>query len=103
MRNRFLAASCLLLLLVPATAQNAAARINAAQSCNGVGNICGAPVLRDGGSIHASQNCCNGMKEVCKLDSSGIPRCFGGQSGNCPTGYTGQAGCCIATGGSQRR
>jgi hypothetical protein len=42
----------------------------------------GAKVLRDGGSVNASQNCCEGMKDVCKLDSSGIPRCFGGGSGS---------------------
>ena len=74
----------------------ATGRCDNGQSCNGVGNICGAQVLPDGGSVNASQNCCDGMKDVCKLDSSGIPRCFGGQSGNCPTGYTGQAPCCIA-------
>jgi hypothetical protein len=67
-------------------------------SCNGTGNICGAPVLPDGGKVNASQNCCDGMKSVCKLDSSGIPRCFGGGTSQCPTGYTGVAPCCIASG-----
>jgi hypothetical protein len=67
-------------------------------SCNGSGNICGAPVLPDGGKINASQNCCDGMKDVCKLDTSGVPRCFGGKTGQCPTGYTGTAPCCIAAG-----
>jgi hypothetical protein len=70
-------------------------------SCNATGNICGAPVLPDGGKINASQNCCNDFsagKDVCKLDSSGIPRCFGGASAQCPTGYTGEAPCCIAAG-----
>ncbi len=67
-------------------------------ACNPVGNICGAKVLPDGGSINASQNCCNGLKEVCKLDGAGIPRCFGGFSANCPTGYTGQSPCCISAG-----
>jgi hypothetical protein len=73
-------------------------RCDNGQSCNPVGNICGAPVLPDGGKINASQNCCNGMKDVCKLDGSGIPRCFGGGSVMCPTGYTGQAPCCIEPG-----
>jgi hypothetical protein len=75
-------------------------RCDNGQSCNGVGNICGAAPLPDGGElmINASQNCCDGMKQVCKIDMSGIPRCFGGGSGTCPTGYTGQAGCCIASG-----
>jgi hypothetical protein len=66
--------------------------------------------LPDGGfgSINANQDCCNGKisgggvitpgKDVCKLDTSGIPRCFGGISPTCTTGYTGQAGCCVAEG-----
>ena len=80
--------------------QCVAGRCDNGQSCNGVGNICGTAKLPDGGTvmINASQNCCNGMKDVCKLDASGIPRCYGGIGGNCPTGYTGQAGCCIASG-----
>ena len=66
--------------------------------CNPVGNLCGAKVLPDGGSIPASQNCCDGRAEVCKVDSSGIPRCFGGGSNDCPNGYDGTAGCCIPEG-----
>jgi len=76
-------------------------RCDNGQSCNPTGNICGARVLPDGGHINASENCCNDFsvgKDVCKLDSSGIPRCFGGASARCPTGYTGQPGCCIAAG-----
>jgi hypothetical protein len=78
-----------------------AGRCDNGTACNPVGNICGAPQsLPDGGTfkINASQDCCDGKKEVCKSDSSGIPRCFGGGSTTCPTGFTGQAGCCIATG-----
>jgi hypothetical protein len=74
-------------------------RCDNGQSCNPVGNICGAPLpYGDGGtiSVPASQNCCNGQKDVCKLDSQGLPRCFGGASTTCPTGYTGVAPCCIA-------
>jgi hypothetical protein len=79
-------------------------RCDNGQSCNPVGNICGAPVLPGGGSINASQNCCDGRKEVCKLDSSGIPRCFGGCPNDvcpmeCPTGYDpNDPSCCIPTG-----
>ncbi len=79
-------------------------RCDNGQSCNPVGNICGAPVLPGGGSINASQNCCDGKKEVCKLDSSGIPRCFGGCPGGncsptCPSGYDPDVTeCCIAEG-----
>lgn len=69
-------------------------------ACNAAGNICGAPVLPDGGKINAPQDCCDGHQSVCKLDSSGIPRCFGGASGSCPTGYTGTAPCCISQGSS---
>jgi len=83
-------------------------RCDQGNACNPVGNICGAHVLPDGGSVNAPQDCCNGHvssggqvtpgSDVCKLDSSGIPRCFGGASTQCPTGYTGQEGCCIAAG-----
>jgi hypothetical protein len=63
------------------------------QSCNPPGNICGAST-----DVNASQNCCGGKKDVCKADSSGILRCFGGppeycnangcsDSSPCPTGY----------------
>ena len=75
-------------------------RCDNGQACNGVGNICGRARLTDGGSvmINASMNCCGG-DDACKLDRSGIPRCFGGPPGGaCPSGYTGQAPCCIATG-----
>lgn len=64
------------------------------QACNPPGNICGGS-----GATNASQNCCNGKKEVCKQDSGGIWRCFGGQTGNCPTGWdANNPDCCIATG-----
>ncbi len=83
-------------------------RCDQGNACNPVGNICGAPVLPDGGSTNAPQDCCDGHvsnggqvgpgSDVCKLDSSGIPRCFGGASTTCPTGYTGEGQCCIAAG-----
>lgn len=76
-------------------------RCDNGQSCNPVGNICGATFpLVDGGtfSVNASQNCCDGQKAVCKLDSAGIPRCYGGGSTECPNGYTGDAPCCIPAG-----
>jgi hypothetical protein len=76
-------------------------RCDNGQACNPVGNICGAPFpLADGGTfkVNASQDCCDGKKEVCKRDRAGIPRCFGGGSTDCPTGYTGVDPCCIAYG-----
>jgi hypothetical protein len=73
--------------------------------CNPVGNICGTGLLPDGGiiDVNAREACCDGQKAVCKVDSSGVPRCFGGCPNgqcpaNCPSGYTGEAGCCIAAG-----
>jgi hypothetical protein len=86
------------------TVSCATGRCDNGQSCNGVGNLCKEAPLPDGGKvqINASTNCCNGGPgnglAVCKLDSSGIPRCYGGYSNQCPSGYTGQAGCCIASG-----
>jgi hypothetical protein len=81
------------------TVMCAGGRCDNGQSCNGVGNICGAR-LGDGGivDVNASQNCCDGRKDVCKLDESGVPRCFGGGSQQCPTGYTGTSPCCINEG-----
>jgi hypothetical protein len=62
-------------------------------SCNPPGNICGGS-----GATNASQNCCDGKKAVCKPDSNGIYRCFGGGSTSCPTGYdANNPACCIAT------
>ncbi|MFP2932589.1 hypothetical protein ACLESO_47070 [Pyxidicoccus sp. 3LG] len=73
--------------------------------CNPVGNICGSGRLPDGGiiDVNAREACCDGQKTVCKVDSSGVPRCFGGCPGGrcpatCPSGYTGEEGCCIAQG-----
>ncbi len=74
-------------------------RCDQGQACNAPGVTCGAPVLPGGGHIPASQDCCDGKKEVCKLDSSGIPRCFGGGSPTCPTGYDPTIpSCCIQAG-----
>lgn len=65
-------------------------RCSNGQSCNPPGNICG---------DIASQNCCNGKKDVCKADLNGILRCFGGQSAGCPAGHDGaNPSCCIPQG-----
>ena len=77
----------------------AGGRCDNGSACNGVGNICGSGKLPDGGTtdINASQNCCDGKKAVCKVDSSGVPRCFGGGGiQGCSTGYTGTPPCCIS-------
>jgi len=86
------------------TVQCNGGRCDNGQACNGVGNICGSATLPDGGilTINASQDWCDGKTTVCKVDSNGVPRCVGGCPGgtcssSCPTGYTGQAPCCIAT------
>jgi hypothetical protein len=63
-------------------------------ACNPPGNICGAST-----DVNASQNCCNGKKDVCKPDANGILRCFGGQTVDCPTGWdANDPSCCIPPG-----
>ncbi|MFP2896171.1 hypothetical protein [Corallococcus sp. 4LFB] len=78
-------------------------RCDKPNGCNPVGNICGSGQLPDGGiiDVNAREACCDGQKAVCKVDSAGVPRCFGGCPNNncpagCPTGYTGEEPCCIA-------
>jgi hypothetical protein len=68
-------------------------------ACNPPGNICGAST-----DVNASQNCCfegNGSgKPVCKPDSNGILRCFGGPvNATCPSGWdSDDPACCIPPG-----
>jgi hypothetical protein len=65
------------------------------QACNPPGNICG---------YKASQNCCydggGSGKAVCKPDSGGILRCFGGPvNTTCPTGWdANDPDCCKSEG-----
>jgi hypothetical protein len=73
-------------------------RCSGGTACNPPGNICGGS-----GAVNASQNCCDGKKDVCKPDSNGIWRCFGGCPNNdcsaCPTGYdANDPACCIPPG-----
>lgn len=75
------------------------------QGCAPAGNICGSAVYPDGGAvpIPAENNCCmlggGQSSKLCKLDSAGLPRCWGGTvTTQCPSGFTGQAGCCIDSG-----
>lgn len=89
------------------------------QSCRQPGTICGKPIvlLPDGGYggcakkpdgtcliVNNETNCCGGNKVggvemTCRLDNSGVPRCFGGgEVSTCPNGYTGEPGCCKAEG-----
>jgi hypothetical protein len=68
-------------------------------NCQPTGNICGSGKMPDGGviNINAPENCCDGQKDVCKVDSSGVPRCFGGGgTTTCPRGYeANNPSCCI--------
>lgn len=66
--------------------------------CEPVGDICGA------NGSNARQDCCDGQKAVCKVDSEGISRCFGGGPGS-PDGGCSADGysyttpsCCIPAG-----
>jgi hypothetical protein len=65
--------------------------------CNPEGDVCGGT-----NGVNARQDCCGCIpgptKPCCKPDANGVNRCYGGYSSACPTGYTGQAGCCIAAG-----
>ncbi|HEY8208915.1 MAG TPA: hypothetical protein VIG99_15600 [Myxococcaceae bacterium] len=92
---------------------------NNGTACRGAGMICGKPMtlLPDGGlgpcattpggtgcySTNQETNCCESRKiggdeYMCRVDVGGVPRCFGGQSAQCPNGYTGNPPCCIAGG-----
>jgi hypothetical protein len=60
-------------------------------ACNPPGNTCG---------DSSSWNCCDGKKDVCKVDSNGVKRCFGGcpndDCRSCPAGYDANDPlCCI--------
>jgi hypothetical protein len=62
------------------------------QGCQPVGNCCGAL------GANCEQACCDGQKDVCRADTNGVSRCFGG-GGTCPNGYDGMdPACCIAEG-----
>lgn len=92
---------------------------NNGTACRGAGMICGKPMtlLPDGGlgpcaklpgtntcyTTNQETNCCDSLKVggneyFCRVDVGGVPRCVGGLSGACPTGYTGDPPCCIAEG-----
>ena len=80
------------------TVQCNGGRCDNGQACNGVGNICGAATLPDGGilQINASQDCCDGKKTVCKLDSSGVGSSCDAGSSECCNGTE-----CLRTGGGE--
>lgn len=77
-------------------------RCGGGTGCNAVGNRCSPGLLADGGVVKTNaqnaESCCDGDKDTCKVDRAGVPRCFGGQTTNCPGGYTGVSPCCIAEG-----
>jgi len=96
------------------TCRPAGPRCDQGTSCRDPGNICGLPrywdggfaMLPDGGQFRISSetNCCPGFPgadPVCHVDSSGVPRCYGGYSaGTCPFGYNpNDPACCVGTGG----
>jgi len=58
------------------------------------GDVCGENV----NARHDCADCLSPKIQCCKLDSLGVPRCYGGSSATCPTGYTGVAPCCIMAG-----
>ncbi len=68
------------------------------QGCNPQGGVCG---LKSGVTVactNAREDCCDCLPpkaQCCKPDSIGVPRCYGGSTQDCPTGYTGKEPCCI--------
>jgi hypothetical protein len=84
------------------TANTSVGRCRNPMGCDPEGNVCGGDPSADGGTVNARQDCCDCASpkfQCCKPDSNGVHRCYGTPAGgNCPTGYTGQAPCCIAAG-----
>lgn len=68
------------------------------QSCNPQGAICGLKSGATAACTNAREDCCDCQppkQQCCKPDSIGVPRCYGGSTVTCPTGYTGKEPCCI--------
>jgi hypothetical protein len=66
--------------------------------CNPQGGICGLKNSTGPACTNAREDCCDCQPpkwQCCKPDSIGVPRCYGGSTTDCPTGYTGQEPCCI--------
>jgi hypothetical protein len=62
---------------------------------NPEGDVCGL------GGASAREDCAGCMSppwQCCRDDSNGVPRCYGGSSDQCKTGYTGMEPCCIEAG-----
>lgn len=71
------------------------------QGCNPEGGICGLKNSTGPACTNAREDCCDCQSppwQCCKPDSIGVPRCYGGSTTTCPTGYTGQEPCCIEGG-----
>jgi hypothetical protein len=69
--------------------------------CQPRGNVCGRKASDNQCGGNAREDCCDCPPpkfNCCKPDTVGIYRCHGGGSDTCPTGYTGKAPCCIASG-----
>jgi hypothetical protein len=68
--------------------------------CQARGNVCG---LKEASNAcgNSREDCCDCLPpkfNCCKADSLGVPRCFGGSTAQCPSGYTGKEPCCIKAG-----
>lgn len=69
--------------------------------CQPRGAVCGAKAVENVCGGNEREACCDCPPpkfNCCKADAVGIFRCFGGGSKDCPTGFTGKAPCCIASG-----
>jgi len=68
--------------------------------CDPDGDVCGLASGNNtcGNSRHDCCDCIPPKINCCKLDRAGVPRCYGGSTTSCPSGYDGTPGCCIAAG-----
>jgi hypothetical protein len=76
------------------TASPPVGRCQNPNSCNPEGDVCGL-------NVNARHDCCACIPpkiNCCKPDGLGVPRCYGGSTGDCPDGYTGVEPCCIHAG-----
>lgn len=68
------------------------------QGCNPQGGVCGLKSGVTAACTNAREDCCDCQPpkaQCCKPDAIGVPRCYGGSTTTCPTGYTGKEPCCI--------
>jgi hypothetical protein len=74
----------------------AGASCGSGMACIPVGAVCGESSRAPDGGFQDVWFCCDRSTAVCQMDLGGLRRCMGGVSQQCPSGFTGDAGCCLA-------